>query len=115
MDSRRSDSVLRQFISANWECKRMEIFVLALVLLLGLSLAFKVGAANERTRRAGQVASSLDLEGAHQRLQRALPYIFDYFTDPGSPVSKSVAYNELEMAVACADRINQLQGFEYGP
>jgi hypothetical protein len=92
----------------------METFALV-VFLLGLFFAFKVSAGNKRSKRAGEAASSLDLQATQQRLERAILYIVDHMTDPGSPVSGAVADTELEMALACVDRINELQGQEHGP
>ncbi len=92
------------------------ILVGASVALLGLIFVAIVWFSPEsRLLRWAKQASRWDYATANSRLQEARRVVVAQFRHPNGEISQSLADAAFDLAVACTDRINQLNGKPHGP
>lgn len=68
-----------------------------------------------RLIRWAKQASEWDYATANSRFQEARRAVVAQFRHPNGEISQSLANAAFELAVACTDRINELNGKPYGP
>jgi hypothetical protein len=86
------------------------------ITILGLIFAAIMWFSPEsRLLRWAKQASHWDYATANSRLQEARRVVVSQFRHPNGEVSQSLADAAFDLAVACTDRINELNGKPHGP
>ena len=94
----------------------MTIFVALMILLIVAWFVYKLMQSAARTAELVRAASVMTLDEAEQQFHRSCSVVAEQMSAPSSSrYTYRDASIELERAVACMDRVQQLKGLPHGP
>ncbi|MDQ3259198.1 MAG: hypothetical protein ABIW48_06135 [Burkholderiales bacterium] len=93
----------------------MVFFVTSFTVLILFFLSIVWFSPESRLLRWAKQASRWDYATANARFQEARQVVVGQLRHPNSEISKSLAEAAFDVALACSDRLNELNGKPHGP